>query len=101
MALRRARRAERAAHGKILALVVQGVKFARIKISPRRLVARERVAIETAPQPADDIDELLSALVAVAMRGMSGKAEVGGVLGIPAGHQVPAGAAAGDVIQRR
>ena len=100
IALRRPADAERALHREIFAGVIEDVDLGRIDIAARRLVARERVAVVAAPQAAHHIDELLAALVTVAMRGMDRLAEIGGVLIAAAGDQIPAGAAAGQMIER-
>jgi hypothetical protein len=62
------------------------------------LVGDDRVGIPAVPQPRDDLDELLGPRVAIRGVGMCREPEVAGRPGVPGGHDVPAGPAAGQVV---
>ena len=100
MALWRAGDVERPAHFQVLALVVQDVKLVGVEVDPRVDVAHEGVVGPRIPQAGDDIEELAGAGVALAMFHLLVHAEVQRGIGIGGRHQVPAGAAFGNVVER-
>ena len=64
MALRAARHVDRALDLEEPALVVERAHLAGIDVTAGRLVGDDRAVVPAIPQPADDIDELVGALVA-------------------------------------
>ncbi len=101
MALDRPRHAERPLHLEAFSLVIEHVHLGGIEIAAGRLVARKRIVFPAIPQPEHDVAELLGAGVAVGVRRVRGVAEIERVFVIAAGHHVPAGTAAAQVIERR
>ena len=61
---------QRAAHREMLALVVEHVHLRLVEEDAARLVAHEGVVLPAVPQPADHLDELRGALVALVVVGM-------------------------------
>ena len=67
MALPRALDHERAAHRKVLALVVEEMHLRRVEIHAARLVGDDRVLLPAVPQPEHDLREFARARVALGM----------------------------------
>ena len=99
-ALRRPRDVERPAHREMLSLVVQHMQLRRIEIAAGGAVADERIILPAVPQPAHDFGELDDPVVALVMLEMRIAAEILGFRQVRRGDDVPAGAAAADMIER-
>ena len=99
-ALRRSRRVQRPAHGEMLADVIEAVEFRLVDIQAARLVADEGVVVPAVPQAARHIDELDGAFVPRGRIERRVEPVVARLVRAPAGHHVPAGAAAADMIER-
>ena len=99
-ALRRARDIERTADPEELALVVDRVNAAVVGVDARRLVADLRAVLPAVPEPDGHVDELRRPPVALPVSRIVVEPEV--LRGVPPGrgHDVPAGPAAADVVQR-
>ncbi len=100
IALRHARDVERPLDLEVLALVVQRAHARRIEELAGRLVLHEGIVGPAVPQALADLDELVGALVALVLGDMLGAAEVERVVRIGRRHDVPAGAALAQVIER-
>ena len=99
-ALHRPRDVERPAHREMLALVVEHMQLRRIEIEPALGVADEGVVGKAVPQAGDDIVEFARAAIALVMLDMFVEAEIQRRVGIGRRHDVPAGAAAADMVER-
>jgi hypothetical protein len=100
MALRRAGDVERASHAEVPAVVVKDVHAIHLAEDPALRVARERVIIPAVPQAAADVHELGRPLIELIMRKVVLTAKVEVLPRHAAGDDVPAGAAAADVVDR-
>ena len=101
MALRRRRHGERPAGVEVPAAVVEAAHLRRIGEHAARLVEHDRVRLPCLPVREHDFDELVGAIVARVVSGDSVRAEVRGLGVVERGHDVPAGPAAGHVIEGR
>ena len=99
-ALRRTLDHQRAAHLEVLALVIEHVQLGRVEEQAFRLVQHEGVVLPGVPEAEHHLHELGGALVAIGVRRMLGMAEVERLGGGRRGHQVPAGAAFAELIER-
>ena len=99
-ALDRPRDVERAAHRQIFALVVEHVQLVGIEIESLRDVADEGVVRPGIPQAGDDVVELARAAVAFAVLHVIAHAEIERRVGIGGRDDIPAGAAAAEMIER-
>ena len=99
-ALHRAGDVERAAHREIFSLVVEHMHFGGIEIQPGFDVAHKGVVGEGIPQARDHIVEFARALVALGVLHVIFKPEIQRRVRIGGGDDVPARAAAADVIER-
>jgi hypothetical protein len=100
LALGRAGDVQRALHRQELALVTQGVQLVGIEEHAAGLVVDQGVVFPAVPETLDDVQILGRQAVAGVVRQMLGLAEVLGRAFQPGGDDVPAGAAAADVVQR-
>src|SRR5215469_11010403 len=98
--LRAARDAHRPLDLKEPAFVVERPNLTVIDIDPASLVGDQRPVFPTIPQPVDDIDELLGALIAQLVVHLAVEVEVERRLWPRAGDDVPGGAALADVVDR-
>src|SRR6185503_12572428 len=80
--------------------MVEGADLRRIDEDARRLVGDDRPVLPAVPEALDDVDELLSDLVAQVVLHVGFAAEVERGLAGRARHDVPGGPAPGDVIER-
>src|SRR5262245_65344368 len=101
MARRRARNGRGTAYLEMAALVIEEMHLVGTHVDARFLVARESVIVVAVPNSAHDVDELLSPIVSLAMRRVGVAVELERVVLVAAGHDVPGGASAGHVIERR
>ena len=101
MALRGRRHGERSAGAEVTAAVVEAVHLGRIGEHPGRLVEHDGVRLPRLPVREHDLDEFVGAVVARIVRGDSVSAEVRGLGVVERGHDVPAGPAAGHVVEGR
>src|SRR4051794_19847672 len=99
MALRRARNRRGTAHLEALTLVIEEMHLVGTHVDARLFVAREGVIVVAVPDSAHDINEFLGALVTLAVRRVGLAAELERVVLVAAGHDVPGGAASGDMIE--
>ena len=99
-ALDRPRDVERAAHREIFALVVEHVQLGGIEIDAVLDVADEGVVRPAVPQPGNHVVELARAGVALAMLHVLLEPEVQRGIRVGGGDDIPAGAAATDVVER-
>lgn len=99
-ALHRPRDVERPAHRKVLALVVEHMQPLRVEIEPAFGVADEGVVGKAVPQAGDDVVEFARPLVALVMLDMLVEAEIQRRVGVGRGDDVPARAAAADMVER-
>ena len=99
-ALHRPGDVERAAHLEICALVVQHMHLVRIEKEAALDVAHEGVVGEGIPQPGDHVIELARPLVALVVLHVVVEAEIQRRIRVGGGDDVPAGAAAADVVER-
>ena len=83
-----------------LALVVERVHAVGIEIDSRPDVADERVVGETVPEAGHHIVELARAAVPLVVVEMILEAEIESSVRIGRGHDVPAGAASADMVER-
>ncbi len=84
----------------MLARVVEGVQLGRVEEDAARDVGGEGVVLVGVPQAAGDLDELQGAAVAGGVVEVFVEPEVLRGAGVEAGHDVPAGPAAADVVER-
>src|SRR5262245_39756159 len=75
------------------------MEFRRVEIDAALPVAREGVVLVAVPETFDDVDIFLGALIALGMLKVRGEAEIRGDVRA-GGHNIPSGAAAGDMVQR-
>ena len=101
MALRRAMHGERPAHRKMLALVIEEMQFRRVEIDAAVLVGDHGAVFKTVPQPEHDLGEFAGAGVAIAVMRMALAAEIVSLGDGERRHQIPPGAAAADLVERR
>ncbi len=99
-ALDRAGDIDRAAHREIFALVIEHVHFRRIEKDAVLDVADPGIVGPAVPQSGHDVVELPRAAIALAVLHMLVEAEIERGVRIGRGDDVPAGAAAGDPIER-
>ena len=91
---------ERAAHREMLALVVEHMQFGGVEIEPAFGVADEGVVGKAVPQAGHHIVEFPRPVIALVMLDMLVEAEIQRGIGIGRGDDVPAGAAAADMVER-
>ena len=91
---------ERPAHRQMRPLVVEDMELRRIEIDPGRLVAHERVVGKGIPEPRDDIEKLARPVVSLGVRHVLRETEVQRGIGVRRRHDVPAGAAAAQMVER-
>ena len=91
---------ERPFHLQVLAVVVEHMELGRIEIDAALDVADEGVVGPRIPQAGDDVVELARPRIALVVLHLVVHAEVLRRIGIGRGHDVPAGAALRDVIER-
>jgi len=70
----------------------------RVRPDAAGLVGHHCGRVPAVPEPGDDFDELLGPRVPVLVGGVGGQPEVARRPGVPGGHDVPAGPAAGQVV---
>ncbi len=99
-ALHRPRNVERPPHREMLALVIEHMQSLRIEIKPALGVADEGIVGEAVPQAGHDIVEFARAAIALVVLDMLVEPEIQRRVRIGRRHDVPAGAATADVIQR-
>src|SRR5471032_3419867 len=99
-ALRRAGDVERAAHLEMRAAMVERMQLVRIEIESAFTVTDESVVFPTVPEACDDVIEFACALVANCVSRVLLEAEVEGFRFAAGGNQVPAPAAAAQVVER-
>ena len=99
-ALRRARDVERALDLEVLADVVEEMDLVAVHVDAALLVAQQPAVFPAVPQAGDDLVELLGALVALGVGQVLVEAEILRLVLDLRGHQVPAGAAAADMVDR-
>lgn len=99
-ALHRAGDVEGAAHLQIFAVVVERVHLRGIDEQPTLDVAHEGIVGEGIPEAGDDVVELTRALVALGVLHVIVEAEVECGVGVRCGDDVPAGAAAAEMVER-
>src|SRR6516225_9216892 len=75
------------------------MQLRRVEIDPALDVADEGIVGPAVPEPGDDVEELASAAIALAMLHMVVHAEVRRRIGIGGGDEIPAGPPAADVIE--
>ena len=101
MALRRAMHGQRPAHRKVLALVVEEMQFCRIEIDAAGFVGDDGAVFKTVPQAEHHFGEFAGAGVAVAVMRMALTPEIVSLGDGERRHQVPPGAPAADLVERR
>ena len=84
----------------MLSAVIEEMQLVGDEILAGRLVHHDGIGLPAVPQPLDDGGELAGAVIAVGMRHVGVAAEIGGLGLVVGGHQVPAGAAAVDQVER-
>ncbi|CAB3958132.1 hypothetical protein LMG7053_05550 [Achromobacter ruhlandii] len=99
-ALRRARHVQRPAHGEMLAAVAQRMQLGGVEVLAAGLVAQEGVVLPTVPQSQHYVVEFSGAGVAAGVFHVFVQVEVLRLALAAGGHQVPARAAAADVVER-
>ena len=99
-ALWRARRVEGAFDLVVGAHMVDRMHLAGIGKHPGRLVQHQRIVFPAVPQIGSYLHEFFGLGVAILGRRMLVETEIGGRIGHGSGHDVPAGAAVADVVQR-
>ena len=99
-ALRRTRDVERPAHLEVLAAMVEHVQLVGIEIDAAFLVAQEGVVFPAIPQARDDVVEFARAFIAHGMIGMLLEVEVLRLRFRARRHEIPARAAAAQMIER-
>ena len=99
-ALHRTRDIERPAHRQIRPLVIEHMQLVGIEIEAACRVADERVVGPRIPQPGDHVVELARAAVALAVLHVIVHAEIQRRVGIGRRDDIPAGAAAAEMIER-
>ena len=99
-ALDRAGDIERPAHRQIRALVIEYVQLIGIEKETARRVTDESVVGPRIPQPGHHVVELAGAAIALAVLHVIVHAEIQRGIGIGRGHDIPAGAAAAEMIER-
>ena len=99
-ALRRARHGQRAAHGEVLALVVDLVHLGRVGELAGLPVHDQRAVLPGVPQRRDGLQELLGPVVALVVVQMGLDAEVLRLRVVHRGDDVPRGPPAGQVVER-
>ncbi len=99
-ALRRARQVQRALHLVVLARVVDRPHALRVGIASAGAVVEHRIVGPAVPQALDHGHVLFGALVAVGVADLADAAEIAAGLRRPGGDDVPADAAAADVVER-
>ena len=97
--LRGPRHIERPAHREELAFVIERMQPLRIEKLPAGLVADEGVVVPAVPQRGDDIGEFAGAFVALAVLEVLIAAEILRFFLLARRDQVPAGAAAADMVE--
>ena len=99
-ALRRAGDVQRPAHLEVLPLVVQHMHLRGVEGDAGFLVADEGILVPAVPQTADHLGELDGAVIAVGVAEMLVARIVQRILLVVRGHEVPARAAAADLVER-
>ena len=89
------------AHRQELALVVEDMHPLRVEIDAVLDVADEGVLGPAVPEAGHDVEELAGAAVALAMLHMLGQSEIERGVGVGGRDQVPSGAPAADMVERR
>jgi hypothetical protein len=84
----------------MLSLVVQHMQLGRIEIAASSAITDKRVVVPAVPKPAHDLGKLDGAVVALVVLEMRLAAEIVCLRQIRRGDDVPAGAAAADMIER-
>ena len=84
----------------ILALVIEHMHLLRIEEDAALGIADEGIVGKAVPQAGDDIVEFPRALIALAMLDMLVEAEIQRCVRVGRGDDVPAGAAAADMVER-
>src|SRR5262249_27021708 len=101
MALGRAWDVQRPAHGEVLSSVVEDVQLLPVEISARSLATDEGVSVPAVPQSPHDGYEFARPFVAVGVIGIAVATEIAGLAISEGGDDIPAGAAAAQMVQRR
>ena len=91
---------KRAAHLEIFPLVVEHMHLLGVEIDAAVDVTDEGVVGETVPQPGDHVVELARPVVALVMLHLLVEAEIQRRVGVRGGDDVPAGAAAAEMVER-
>jgi len=99
-ALRRARDVQRAANAKMLADVVERMDLAGIGEDARGRIVDERVVLPAVPEPRDHVEIFAGALVALVVGRVLGQSKVLRGLWGAGRHDIPAGAALAQVVER-
>ena len=100
MTLRRARGIERTGDLKVLALVAKCADLFRIEKASGCLILRKRIVGPGVPETFDNVGKFVRALIACIAGNVFAVAEVQRIIGVGRRDQVPAGAAAADVVER-
>src|SRR6185437_16278782 len=101
IALRTARNVERAEHREILAAMIELMQRVRPEELPGFLVPNEGVVVPAVPQAEHNPGKLARAFVALAVLVVLFAIEIARLVLLTGRHEVPAGAAAAQVIERR
>ncbi len=101
MPLRRARDVQRAAHAEVRPVMIEHVQLAMIEMQAGRLVLDECVVLPAVPEPGHDALELVGARVAIGVREVGRRAEVRRFVGHHRRDEIPPGATAAQVVERR
>jgi hypothetical protein len=99
-ALDRTRDVKRPAHRQIFALVVEHVQLVRIEIKPAFRIADEGVVRPGIPEAGHDVIKFPRATITFAVLHMIGHAEIQRRVWVGCGDDVPAGAAAAEMVER-
>ena len=99
-ALDRACDVERPANRKVFALVIEHVQLVRVENEPGLDVADEGVVGPRIPEAGHDVIKLARSAIALGMLHVIGHAEIQRRIGIGGGDDVPAGAAATEMVER-
>ncbi len=100
MTLRRARSGQRSARAEVFALEVNWMDLGGIGEDLSLLVDHHRIGLPGVPELLHDLYVLIGHLVTLVMRILPFEAKVLRAAIVAAGHEIPAGAAVADMIQR-
>lgn len=101
MPLRRACDVQRAAHAEVRPVMIEHVQLAMIEMEAGRLVLDECIVFPAVPEPGHDALEFVGARVAVGVREVWRRAEVRRFVGHHRRDEIPPGAPAAQVVERR